>query len=355
MQNLLSILSLWHGVSFLGKDSIGLVSLICAEASASPVASACCYSPLKDAFVFSVIEPIRKLVQVERQILSADIVVCPDDAPLEQAPKRIEIVCVYFSMHIFASGMMYFLVAIAESAEVVIALPFICGDQIHLVTDCLSDEPIQRVLVRAFDDSAHYVALAGDCLDNTSLSAATCDMALLVPMAVLILAADKGFIYFHDAHKFLEVTIHHASPKPVAHIPRGLMGSADLPRDLERTDALLAVEHLPEHFKPRLKVNVSILEDGADRDGETIGRPLGGRACLADPMPRARLELIHLGIGAARALHTIGPAALHQELLASVVIREGLHKLFECHHARKNIRELLWCQVLLYRPIEHVV
>jgi hypothetical protein len=350
MKNLLCIFSLSHAISPLGKASIALAWFYCAEGSSSCDASACRYGTLKDVGISSVIEPIRKLVQVERKIFSADIVVRPDDAPLEQAPKGIEIVCVYFPMHVFASGMMYFLVAISEPAEIVIALPFIRGYQIHLVTNCLGDEPIQRSLVRAFDDSANHVALTGNCPNNSSLSAAARDMTFLVPMAILVFAADKSLVYFHDSHELLEIGIHHPGPEPMAHIPSSLMSSADLPGDLECTDALLTIQHLPEHFKPRLKVNVGILENGADCDGKAIGGSLGGRACLADPMPRARFELIHFGICATRALNTTRPATLHQEFLAGVVGREGFHELLKCHHAIKNIRVLVWCQVLLYRP-----
>lgn len=333
VQNLLSEPSLGHGVSFLGKASIGLVSLRRDEAPSSPRASARWYSLLEDVGVFTVVEPIGKLIQVKREILPANIMVCPDDTPLEQTPKRINIVCVYFPMHIFARGMVYFLVAIPESTEVVIALPFIRGYQIHLVAYRLSHKLIQSLFRSAFDDSTYHVALAGDRPNNSSLSAAASDVALLIPMTVLVLAADKGFIYFHDTHKFLEIGILQPGPKPMAHVPRGLMRSANLPGDLESTDTLLAIEHLPEHFKPRLEVNVCVLEDGADCDGEAIGRSLGWRARLANPMPRTRFELINLGVFTARALNTFRPAAFHQELLAGIIVREGFHELFECHHA----------------------
>ena len=189
MQNLLSIPTLWHGTSPLGKASIALAWLDCAEEPSSRDASACCYSTLKDFWVFAVVEPIRKLVQVKREIFAADIVVCPDDAPLEQAPKRIEIVGVYFPMHVLTAGVMHSLVTIAKSMKIVVTLPFIRGNQIHLVTNRLGDKLIQRLFGCAFDDPANYTALAGDCPDNSSLSAATSDVAFLVPVAILVLAA----------------------------------------------------------------------------------------------------------------------------------------------------------------------
>src|SRR6267154_3095486 len=171
MQNLLRILSLWHDTSPWEKVSIALVLFSCAETPSSWYASASRYRTLKDVIVFAVVEPIGKLVQVEREILPANIMVCPDDTPLEQTPKRINIVCVYFPVHIFACGMVYFLVAVPESVEIVIALPFIRGYQIHLVAYGLSHKLIQRIFGRAFDNSTNHIALAGDRPDNSSLSA----------------------------------------------------------------------------------------------------------------------------------------------------------------------------------------
>jgi hypothetical protein len=332
MQNLLSVPSFWHGTSPLGKASIALVSVYYAEGPSSRDASASRYSTLKDVVIFSVIEPIGKLVQVKRKILAADVVVRPDDAPLEQAPERIKVVGVDVSMYILASGMMYLLVAITEPAEIAIAAPLICSYQVHLVANRFGDKIIQGLFICAFNDSANHATLAGDRPDNPRLSAAPRDVAFLVPMTVLVLAADESFIYFYDTHELLEVRVHHSRAESVAHIPRGLMGGADLSGDLERTDALLAVEHLPEHFKPRLEMNVGIFKDSAHRNREAIGGPLGWCAGLADPMPRARCEMINFGVPATWAPHAILPATLHQELLAGVIVREAFHKLFECHH-----------------------
>lgn len=40
--------------------------------------------------VLSIVEPERKLVQVEGQIFRADVVICPDHAALEQRPERFD-------------------------------------------------------------------------------------------------------------------------------------------------------------------------------------------------------------------------------------------------------------------------
>jgi hypothetical protein len=96
MQNLLSIPTLWHGVQPSGKASIALVLVYCAEGSSSWDASACCYGTLKDIGIFTVIEPIRKFVQVERQVLPADVVVRPNDALLSRLQNESRLfVCTF--------------------------------------------------------------------------------------------------------------------------------------------------------------------------------------------------------------------------------------------------------------------
>ena len=338
MQNLLSIFSLGHDAP--GKAPVELVSLSCAEVPSSSVASAWRYSTLKNVWIFSVIEPIRKLVQVERQILSADIVVCPNNAPFQKAPERINIVGVDFAMHIFACSVAHFLVAITQFAKIVVSNPLIRCYQTNFIANSFGDELIQCPFACAFDDSADYIALTGDCSNDANLCTATPNMASLVPVAVFVFAADECFVDLDNTHKFLEVWVHHSGTEPMAHVPCGLMCCTDLPRDLERTDPFLAVEHLPEHFKPCFEVNVRILEDSAHCDGETIGRPLRGCAGLADPMPRTRFELVDFLVTAARALDAFRPATLHQELLAGIIIWKGFHQIFECHHNGDEIARI---------------
>ena len=337
MQDLLSISSFWHGTSQLEKAPVALVSVCSAEGPSSSDASASRYSTLKYVGILSVVEAIRELVQIEREVLPADIMIRTDDASLEQAPERIKIISVDVSMHVFASGMAYFLVTEAELAELIVARMFVRGDQVHLVAYSLADKLIQGFPISGFDYSADHIALAGNRSYNSDLRAATSGMLLFVPMAILILAADISFIYFNDAHELLKVGVCHSGAKSMAHIPSGLMGSPDLSRDLQSTDTFLTVEHLPEHFKPSFDVNVRILKDRAHGNGETVGRPLCGSASFANPVPRAGFELIYFLALAARALDAVRPAALHDEFLASIIIRERFHQLFKGHHDGEKV------------------
>src|SRR5260370_42514702 len=60
-----------------------------AEDVASEASSASCYHLIEDVRVVPVIEAEGKLVQVERQIGFADVVVGADHATLEQAPEGL--------------------------------------------------------------------------------------------------------------------------------------------------------------------------------------------------------------------------------------------------------------------------
>lgn len=333
MQNLLRVFSFRHGVSLPRTISIALVYRACSESPSSAGDSALWYSVLKNVWILAIVVAIRKFVQVQRQVFPADVVVGAHDAALQQAPERIQIVGVNDTMNVFASTVANMAMLESETRKVMVPVCFISGDKFDIFADGFLDKIVERGLVGAFNDAADHVALARDGSDDANLSAPAGNMAFLVPVAILVLSADVGFVNFHDAHQLLEIGVLHSSAQPMAHIPCGVVSGAGLPGDLQCADAFLAVEHLPEHFKPYLEVDVRILKRRAHGHGETIARPLGRRAALADPVKRARLESVDLYVAAAdTANFAIRPAALHQELLAGIVVWKSFHQLLECHH-----------------------
>ncbi len=148
-------------------------------------------------------------------------------------------------------------------------------------------------------------------------------------MAILVLSAKERLVHFDDAHKLAEVGVFHRGAQPMAHIPSRLVRPAsDLALNLKRAYALLGIEHLPEHFKPRLQRILGVLEDRSADDTEAVVF-----AKLAEPMERSRVEFIDGGVAAFRASdRAVMPAVFHQELLARVIGREGSHQLSERHH-----------------------
>jgi hypothetical protein len=322
MQNLLTELSLTHcAFSF-------------AEVSGVSDASACRYRGTKDVIVLAVVVSEYKLVQVQRQILLAYVVIRADDSAFQERPEVLNIIRVDIPANVL-------LIVVADHAmpiavvQSAVAVVLISRYQVHLLAYCLLNESVQSIAVGVLNNLARYVSLAADGTDNSSLARSASDMALLVPMAVFILATDIGLINFDNAHELLELFVLHASTQPMAHIPCGRIRTSNLPLHLKRTHTLFAVEHLPEHFKPSFKRHIGVLKHCAYGHREAIRRAWIGGACLARPMKRTGFKRVHFGVAASRARHAFGPSALHQKLFAGFVSREGLDQLSKCHHEKR--------------------
>ena len=82
-------------------------SLANAEAPASQVASAACYRYSKNILVLTVIVAERKLVQVQRQVLLADVMVRSHHATLQQRPEVFEILSLNLAAYIPALHMIH--------------------------------------------------------------------------------------------------------------------------------------------------------------------------------------------------------------------------------------------------------
>jgi hypothetical protein len=205
-------------------------------------------------------------------------------------------------------------------------------DEVDGLADSLADESIKCNGIRILDYLADYVALAADGPDDANLAGTDTarHVALLVPMAVLVLSADEHLIHFHDAHKLAEIGIVHGGAEPHAHVPSGLVRAAsNLALNLKSANALLGIEHLPENLEPSLKWIFSVLENCPAGDTKAVVL-----AWLAEPMKRPCVEFIDGGIPAFwTADNAILPTPFHQELLARFVRRERRHPLSERHHA----------------------
>lgn len=298
---------------------------------ALPVAySAVCYHGREDVRILPVVMTEGELCQVQRQIRLADIVIGADHAPLQQAPEAVEVRRVDAPAHILALGVVHGLVR-KFTLQSGVSRVFIGRDQGHVFTDGLPNEAAQGYTVRILNDLADHITLASNCADHTDLVAAWASLqALLVPVPVLILTADIGFVYFHFAHKLGKASVLHRGSDPVAHIPGRFIGpAADLALNLQSTDALLALGHEVNDLEPDAKVIVGILKDGLGNDREPIAVPSTAVFALADPMKWLGLQFIDLLVVATRATHAIRPAAFLQEFFAGFFGREPLHQLGE--------------------------
>jgi hypothetical protein len=62
--------------------------------------SASSYRCSEDIGILAVVVPELKFIQVQRQVLLADVVVGADNSALEQAPERFQIVGMHFATHV---------------------------------------------------------------------------------------------------------------------------------------------------------------------------------------------------------------------------------------------------------------
>jgi hypothetical protein len=326
-----------HGVlpSVLSATSVAWVFWLSgAEAPASRVASASSYRFAENVMVLPVVVAELKLIQVERKVLLADVVVRPDDAPLEQRPERFDVVRMNVAAHILIFGMLHAIVIEAKCGQVVITGMFIGRDQRHAVTDSFADKAVERSRVGLFDYLTTHVTLAADSSDHRGLAAKSSDMLLFVPMAILILAANAHFINFDDSHELLEIVIPHASPKPMADEPCGMQGRAlaeEHAPNLTGRNAFQALEHRVENLEPSHKRDVGIFENRADQNRESIG--ICRVAFLANPIEGPGFKGVNLFVPAARAAHTVRPTAILQVLTAARFVGKRRHELLEGHHA----------------------
>jgi hypothetical protein len=170
-----------------------------AEAPASSVASASCYRGLENVGVLPVVEAPSELVQIERQIFLAHVVVRPDNSALQEAPKILDIVRVDAAAHVFALAMLNGLMRV-EMLQIGVANIFVSRDQRDLIRDRLFNEKAQGVRVGLFDRLADDITLARYRTDHSHLSgvgrAAATIFCAHVRVAILLLSAKEGFINF---------------------------------------------------------------------------------------------------------------------------------------------------------------
>jgi hypothetical protein len=308
-----------------------LIWRICpAEAVASGASSASCYHCIEDVRVVAVVEAEGKLVQIQGQIGFADVVVGSDHAALQQAPKGFDAVGVDVAAYIDALTMSDDLMRIVGNLP--ISRVLVCCQQGHLVGYGLFNEPIKCGAVCSFDSFADNVAFPTDGSNDWHLIAGltACPMRLFVPMAVLVLTADVGFINFDFAKKLSEVGILHRGPDAYAHIPsRPVVTASNLAMDLKRADSLFALGHQINDLKPSSQGVVGVFEDGFADNREPVAVLLADPAL---PVPRLEVQLVNPRIFATRALyHAVRPTPFHQELLTGVLGREAVHKLSQRH------------------------
>lgn len=317
--------------------------------------SASCYNRTEQVRFFAVVMTERELGQVQRQIGLADLVIGADHSTLEQAPKAIQVRGMDVSAHIFTLGMAHRFVRESNLIQLSVAAIVIGRHQRDISINRLLHEGSQRVRIHGFNNLRDHVSFSSNGPNDGDFSASRSSRtpAFLVPVPVLILAAEICFVHFDFAHELSEPAVLHRRPDAMAHIPgRPIVAAADLAMDLQGADPLLALRHQINDLEPNRQGIVGVLENGLADDREAVTVPATTFFAFADPVKRLALQSVDFLIRATRALYAVRPAFLGEKLLAGFFGGEACHQCAECHAWLSHRALRCWRN---YSPPRHVV
>jgi hypothetical protein len=265
---------------------------------------------------------------VEREILGADLVVAANDAPLEDRPEAFNRVRVDSTDDVTLGRVVNrFVIVIGRQSAIDAA--FVGSEQANLVRNDLTHESFGVGFVYGLQDAGNDRALAAHSANDRGLSRRRVFAAApaLIPMLILVLAADIRFIDLDNAAK-LHLRFDQRSADLVAHAPRGLVrAEAHEPHNLEGAHSFFTGEHQVGDLEPVPERLIRVLKDRTGDAGEAIA-VLG--ASLALPM-EAGCQRINLDIATTGANDPIGPPPGDQIGLTGCFVRESRLKLGAAH------------------------
>jgi hypothetical protein len=287
-----------------------------AETVTSDHASAACYRASKHIGVVPVVIAELKFRDVQRQIFGAHFVERADHAALEDRPEALNRVGVNCTDHILALAvingrMIKFLQIVA------VVTRRVGRQQTDFVRDGFIDEIEHGLRRDALQNSGDYVALALNRTDDWRLVAAAMAYAL-IPVAIVVLAANPRLVHFHDAAKPL-LRRDQARTDFVAHRVRRLVTTeAKHALNLEGAHSLLAGKHQMGDAIPVSEGLFGVLENRASQARE----PIAVRGAFP-ALPVKRLvarSIIQVRVSAAWAMDAFRPAPRHKVLKAGLIV-----------------------------------
>jgi hypothetical protein len=304
-----------------------------AESEAKAWSAAAGYQQVEHLGIVAMIVAEGELSQIERQILPGEMMKAAHHAALEQGPEGFDAVGVDYALYVF-------MIAMADNFmwvfgfELAIGGMLVSGQQCHAGRNHLTNKAIECTapgIRYGFGDDLPFTADSADYRHLTRCLTPGL-MAAFMPVAVLVLAPNIGFVYFDDAQELLELIIIHRAANPPAHRPGGFVarrGGEYGALDLQGAHALLGVQHQQGDGEPGLERILGVLEHRASNQREAIA--LFG-ALMALPVPRLR-KLIDLGGLTARALDfTPRPPMLQEKQFTGVFAREELVQVAQLDH-----------------------
>jgi hypothetical protein len=282
----------------------------------------------EDIGVLTIVVPKLKFGYVQMQIFLAYLVISSNNAAFENRPEAFDCIGMNRANDMLANGVIDRLVREA-ALQTAIAGISIGAEKANAIGDGFAYESFKSVPVSTFNDTSDDITLALDCANYWRLASisAPSRSTFLVPMPVLIAAADVGFINLNDAAELFDV-LDHGGSNLVAHEPSSLVrAEAHIAEDLEGTHALLANQHKVRDSIPIFQRLIRVLKDCAGQVREAIAI---NRANFALPVV-SRGQRIDLGVTATRTSDALRPTPDYQIRNAIVLSLKQRIELGRCH------------------------
>lgn len=251
-------------------------------------------------------------------MLLAQLVVGPDDAALEQAPRALDGLRVNLTPDPLLVPMVDAGVWRVGVPNAPVGGPLVGVDGLGVVCDVRLDEPVERLPVGSLLDLQPDLAGAGDSAKHHRL------VATVAAAHAAHLAADVGLVHLDNAAEPRLVELRHREADAVREIPRRLVTDADHAFELVCADPLFGVHNEIGRHEPLPERELGVLHDRPRESRELVGarETIKGGAALD-----AR-DLVEL---AARALDAIRPAQILKRVAASVLGMKLSNELREVH------------------------
>ena len=261
------------------------------------------------------IESVHVGIQVSLEVLGADSVVHPVDAPLDIAPHPLDIVGVDPSHDVLLGRVLDRLVRVAQAGEAVIAQHFIGVDRLAC-GDMLLNHRKESPSLDIGDYLDYGWAAPLDHAGNDGLALGSTPALSRTP------AADVGFVNCNFAEED-DIALGHELADLGEHPPGGLVGDADLPLKLLGRYAGSGRSHEEHGVEPGAKGCRGFVEDGI-----SCGRYVRAAELAAVDLPARDAKVLGDPV-ALGASDTIGPSSILEEVQAGIVVGELLVKRFD--------------------------
>jgi hypothetical protein len=280
---------------------------------------------------FSAVMAMVKLCEIQRQMLFADMMKCPNNAALEQREKSFDSVGgdepVLFAPDIFLRTVLDDVVIELrfKSAIGKIVVGVHVGANRHVVFDDLL-EILSRHM--AHDLAANLAASFKQGNNgNFVVFASTTD--------ALLFAANVGFVHFDRPRKFFAKRgVFQSKPNPMRHEKCGAIAAKfQVALQLKRANALFGAANQIPSNEPFAERNFAGLENCSDGDGEllfAVGAPAKSGADFRVGISRNRRKLGLVGAFAMRAKNAVFPADALKMLACGIIGRKLVNNLNQC-------------------------